>query len=108
MYLKLFPTLAGTIFMIYVLMCKNKIVYLNKSTLYSNTKTITILNSYKFFKYQFYAGIIASLLLILSGILIFYLNLPVPFIILTPTLVHISYYFFRVISIKKNIIEDYR
>ena len=76
------PILMGVIYLIYSVLCRNKVTYYNRR--FSKRNEMTIIKLSEFLRLQLNFSILNSIFCIISGILIIIFNLDNIFILIAP------------------------
>ena len=72
-WINIFPTLVGVVYLIYSVLCRDKVTYYSR--VYRKKSEMTLIKPSEFFKLQLYFSIFSSIYLIIYGILITIFNL---------------------------------
>jgi hypothetical protein len=78
-WINILPTLTGVVYLIYSVLCRDKVTYYSRR--YYRTSEMTVIKSSEFLRLQLKFSIFSSIYLILYGILITIFNLNSVFII---------------------------
>lgn len=89
----------GIIYLIYSILCRNRV------TLYNRSDKIVIIKSIEFLKLQLYFSIVNSLFLIIYGIVLTIYNVNHIYFLLAPLIFHFINYLLRIVSKKKKYIN---
>lgn len=81
------PILMGVIYLIYSVLCRDKVTYYNRR--FSRKCKVTIIKLSEFLRLQLIFSILISIFSIILGILITIFNLNNAFILIAPTLLHL-------------------
>jgi hypothetical protein len=90
---------AGVIFLIYSIICKNKV------NVYNRRDNLIVVNKHKFLKLQLYLSILNSVCIITLGLVVIIYNLESAYIVLFPLFFHFMNYLIRLIGRSKQYIK---